>query len=74
MFGIVVAFVGVVLLVYGLMLVFGFIKTDVSQDLDVDRKLISGKNRYRLKRYNSGIQFVVVGIGALILGIGLFLS
>lgn len=74
MLGIIIAIIGVSSLTYGALITLGVIKTDVAKDSEFDKKMISGKDRYRLGRYNAGFQFIIVGIGGLILGIGLFLS
>lgn len=74
MWGIIILIVGVVLVVYGSLITFGFIKTDISKNSEFDKKLISKKDRYFLGRYNDGIQFIIAGLVAIFIGLVIYLS
>lgn len=66
--------VGIAGVLYGALTFFGHIKTDVSRSSEMDKKLLSEKNRYFIGRYLSGFQFVIAGLGAIALGIILYIS
>lgn len=74
MLSIILATVGVGVFIYGFLITFGFIKTDVSKDSDMDKRLMSEKSRYFIGRYNSGIQFMMAGAAAAFLGAILYFS
>jgi len=67
---------GVAAFVYGLLVFFGVIKTDVTKDSEMDKKIfrLSDKTRYFIGRYYAGIQGIIGGLGLVLLGIILFLN
>ena len=69
MLGIIIIAAGIFALIYGGMVTFGFIKTDISRDAAIDKRLLSDKSRYFLSRYNAGIQLMIAGAFAIFLGI-----
>lgn len=72
MIGIIITICGVTMFIYGLLITLGVIKTDTSKDSEVDKKLISEKDRYLLGRYNAGFQFIIAGVGAIVLGLAIY--
>jgi len=67
-------FVGVISFFYGLFSVFGIIKEDTSKDSEMDKKLLSEETRYFIGRYYAGSQFIMVGIGTVVLGYILYVG
>jgi len=65
---------GIVSLIYGLLNVFGFTKQDTSKDSETDKKLLSEKSRYFIGRYFAGFQFIIAGLGAIILGLVMYFN
>lgn len=66
--------IGIASAIYGTLRLTGFIQTDTSQDSEMDKRLISDKNRYFIGRYLSGFKLIIAGIGAIALGVILYLS
>jgi hypothetical protein len=66
--------IGIGLLVYGIAIVFGFIKTDISKDSRADKIVFSERSRYLIARYNAGIGFIVSGLAITLLGAAILLS
>jgi hypothetical protein len=60
---------GIIPLVYGTLTVLGFAKTDTGNASEMDRKLFSDYNRYFISRYWGGVQGIIAGIGAIVLGL-----
>jgi|GEM_PF-3594905 len=73
MLGIIIAIFGVAVFLYGILITFGFLKTDVSKDLAIDKKLFSEQARYFLARYSGGIRLMSGGAAAIFLGTILYL-
>jgi hypothetical protein len=74
MMGIIITIIGIITFVWGFRVTFGFIKTDISKDPEIDKKLLSERSRYFLGRYSAGIELMAAGAGAIFLGIVLFLT
>jgi len=60
---------GIISLVYGTLVVSGVIKTDISKDDEMSKKLLSPRNRYLFGRYDAGFKFIIAGLGAIALGL-----
>jgi hypothetical protein len=66
--------IGIASVVYGGLRIFGFIKTSPSQDSEMDKKIFSEENRYFIGRYWSGFGLISAGLGAIALGVILYIS
>lgn len=56
-------------LIYGILVVSGVIKTNISKDDAMTKKLLSKRNRYLFGRYDAGFKFIIAGLGAIALGL-----
>jgi len=72
MLGIVFMVIGVIALAYGALTVLGIINTDTQRDSEMDKKMLSEKNRYFIGRYWAGFQGVIAGVGFIALGVALY--
>ena len=72
MTGILFIILGFTGLIYGVLKISGIKKEDISKDSELDKKLLSEKSRYFIGRYWVGSQSVIIGIGAIILGLILY--
>jgi len=71
---ILITIAGIASLVYGILVIFGIIKTDISKDDEMSKRLLSERNRYLFGRYNAGFKFVIAGLGAIALGLMMYFS
>ena len=60
---------GIVSLIYGILNALGQTKNDLNKDSEIDKKLFSKKTRHFIGRYYAGLQFIVAGLGAIVLGL-----
>ncbi len=74
MLAIIILVTGAMIFLYGVLISFGFIKTDVSGDSEIDKKLLTEKERYFWGRYNAGLQLIAAGAVAIFLGVTLYLA
>ena len=65
---------GIVSTVYGGLVLFGLKKTDASKDSEFDKKVLSEKDRYIIGRYIGPFQLIAAGLGAIALGLLLYLG
>jgi uncharacterized membrane protein YphA (DoxX/SURF4 family) len=70
----VLIFVGVAMLVHGVLKITGLVKEDISKDSDLDKKIFSARSRYFIGRYYAGFQAVIAGLGAIALGLIIYFS
>jgi hypothetical protein len=65
---------GVAVAIYGVLILFGLIKTDVSKSSEFDKKVLSGRQRYIIGRYIGPFQLIVAGLAAIALGLILYFA
>lgn len=65
---------GVVSLVYGIMTVAGRTKDDLSKDSEFDKRLFSKESRYGVHRYYGGFKAIIAGLGAIALGVIMWIA
>jgi hypothetical protein len=64
---------GILSFIYGILTLVGRTK-NWAEDSEVDEKLFSQRSRYFLSRYYGGFRFLIAGVGAMVLGLILFMS
>jgi hypothetical protein len=69
---IVIIVAGIGCIIYGTLRLSNVIRTDTQHDSEMDKKLISEKNRYFIGRYLAGVKFIIAGVGAIALGVALY--
>jgi hypothetical protein len=60
---------GLIIFTHGVLKVSGIVKEDVTKDSELDKKMLSEKNRYFIGRYYAGSQAIIAGLGAILLGL-----
>jgi hypothetical protein len=75
-FSLLLIVLGVVIFMYGILIVLGIVKTDIKQNAEMDKKLLplSDKTRYSIGRYLGGTQGIIGGLGLILLGVIFFLN